>query len=445
MKITESQDKKMTEEKYNLVGNCVHGLDDPYFRDRVCYDATEMAGIVDEFSNVFLSSDEFIQNVNWPDDLMGLPADNIYEFAYNPYNDIYWAYNIEDDIHYFFVKDSINENYKDTITVKSIKLFNILEDMLSESQLNKVLIEQGEETSDQTCSKSKSSYPGAFDKWNSLDNTTKKAKMESIKSDIRNLIGRCVNEYNTWFSNPKTVAKFKTEKEKNVVKQIPSFLNTIKDINLSVGGPGGRNTVIAWVSRSNMTTINYNLAMIHNTEKYIGSSMYEITKHEMGHLIDYFFAKNGVKTYIETIDTTSQQDYQDNYLINDRDQYARLSYLRQLVGAGPADSGQVLLVKFLKRVEDGTVTSSKFNMSGIKSKIPKKTKNDIDTAKLINSKIGMKIMVKGKPSLNLDQLFSTFAIMNGNDIWVSFDLVAQLNYTSKDAERVYYYLKLSPK
>lgn len=132
MKITESQDKKMTEEKYNLVGNCVHGLDDPYFRDRVCYDATEMAGIVDEFSNVFLSSDEFIQNVNWPDDLMGLPADNMYEFAYNPYNDIYWAYNIEDDIHYFFVKDSINENYRDIITVKSIKLFNILEEMLSE-------------------------------------------------------------------------------------------------------------------------------------------------------------------------------------------------------------------------------------------------------------------------------------------------------------------------
>jgi len=36
----------MDEEKYNLAGNCVHGLDDPYFRHRVCYDATEMAGIV---------------------------------------------------------------------------------------------------------------------------------------------------------------------------------------------------------------------------------------------------------------------------------------------------------------------------------------------------------------------------------------------------------------
>jgi hypothetical protein len=317
--------------------------------------------------------------------------------------------------------------------------------IILESQLKRILIEQGEETSDQTCSKSKSSAPGAFDKWKSLDDVTKRSRAESIKSDIRNVISRCVTEYTTWFSNPGTVAKFKTEKEKGVVRQIPSFLSTIKNINLSIGGPGGRNTVIAWVSNANMTTINYNLPMIHNTEKYIGSSMYEITKHEMGHLIDYFLTKNGVSTYIQTLEIGSQQEYQDNYLINDKDQYARLSYLRQLVGAGPADSGQVLLTKFMGRVEDGTITSSKFNMSGIKSKTPKKTKNDLNTAKSIDSKIGMTIMVGGKPSINLSQLFSTFALANGNDIWVSFDLVAQLNFTSKDAERTYYYLKLSPK
>jgi hypothetical protein len=121
----------LNEEKYNLAGNCVYGLDDPYFRRKVCYDATEMAGIVDEYSNEFLSSDEFIQNVNWPSS-MGLPDDDIYEFAYNEYKDIYWAYNVEDDIHFFFVKDSIYENYRDSITVKSIKLIDILEEILFE-------------------------------------------------------------------------------------------------------------------------------------------------------------------------------------------------------------------------------------------------------------------------------------------------------------------------
>ena len=125
---------KMSGEKYNLAGNCVHGLDDPYFRRNVCSDATEMAGIVDEDSNEFLLGDDFIKNVNWSYNLLGLPSDNIYEFAYNPYKDIYWAYNIEDDVHFFFVKDSINENYRDTITVKTIKLSNILEGMLSEPE-----------------------------------------------------------------------------------------------------------------------------------------------------------------------------------------------------------------------------------------------------------------------------------------------------------------------
>lgn len=317
--------------------------------------------------------------------------------------------------------------------------------IISESQLKRVIIEQGEETSDETCSKSTSSSPSAFDKWNSLDDNIKRSKSESIKSDIRNVISRCITEYNTWFSNPRTVAKFKTEKERSVVSRIPSFLQGIKNINLSIGGPGGKNTVIAWVNNSVLTTINYNLSMIHNTEKYIGFSIYELTKHEMGHLIDNFFVKNGVKTYIQTIDTSSQQDYDDNYLINDKDQYARLSYLRQLIGAGPADSPQLLLTKFLKRIEDGTVTSSKFNMSGIQSKTPKKTKNDINTAKSINVKIGRAIMVTGKSSINLEHLFSTFSLVVGNDIWVSFDLIAQLNITSKDVEKSYYYLKLSPK
>ena len=98
----------LLESSYNLIGNCVHGLDDPYFRSKVCYDATEMAGIVDEYSNDFLEAEDFIKEVNWPSD-MGEPNDEDWAFAYNSDEDIYWAYNLEDDIHYFFVKDSLKE------------------------------------------------------------------------------------------------------------------------------------------------------------------------------------------------------------------------------------------------------------------------------------------------------------------------------------------------
>ena len=105
-------------EKYNLIGNCVTGLDDPYFQRNVCYDATEMAGIVDEDSNEFLTSKEFIEKINWDENILGIAADNMFEFAYNPNKDIYWAYNMEEDVHYFFTKDKLNENYKDYINVK---------------------------------------------------------------------------------------------------------------------------------------------------------------------------------------------------------------------------------------------------------------------------------------------------------------------------------------
>lgn len=94
--------------KYNLAGNCVTGLDDPYFQRNVCDDATEMAGIVDEDSNEFLTSEEFVKKVNWDKNILGIADDNMFEFAYNEYKDIYWAYNIEDDVHFFFIEDRIN-------------------------------------------------------------------------------------------------------------------------------------------------------------------------------------------------------------------------------------------------------------------------------------------------------------------------------------------------
>jgi len=129
--------KEENKPMYNLAGNCVTGLDDPYFQNNVCSDATEMAGIVDEFSNEFMNGNEFISKVNWPFDKLGNAEDTIYDFAYNPSKDIYWAYNIEDDVHFFFIKDRLNENYKDYIIVKNIK-----ENDLEEEETSNVTISQ---------------------------------------------------------------------------------------------------------------------------------------------------------------------------------------------------------------------------------------------------------------------------------------------------------------
>ena len=114
--------KGLLPEEYNYAGNCVTGLDDPYFQRNVCYDATEMAGIVDEYDNKFMQADEFTKKVNWPSDQLGPAEDTIYDFAYNEDKDIYWAYHIENDVHLFFIKDVLGEvkDPNDYITVKNI-------------------------------------------------------------------------------------------------------------------------------------------------------------------------------------------------------------------------------------------------------------------------------------------------------------------------------------
>ena len=121
MKLIDLLKEVTNEPKYNLAGNCVTGLNDPYFQRRVCSDATEMAGVVDEYSSEFMNKEEFLSKVNWNEKYLGPAEENRFDFAYNPDKDIYWAYDIDEDVHYFFVKDRLSENYKDWMTVKRIK------------------------------------------------------------------------------------------------------------------------------------------------------------------------------------------------------------------------------------------------------------------------------------------------------------------------------------
>lgn len=279
-------------------------------------------------------------------------------------------------------------------------------------------------------------------KWNSISDTTKKSLIEKIKNDCFSQIRKVVQEYKSWFSNPATQKKFKPNELRIVKSNLGSYLDKITNINLTFNPP--RPGVIAWVNSKKSNTINLTIPMIHNTQKYIGPSLYETIKHEIGHLIDYFFKANGIRTYYDTVDTDTQQDYEDNYAINDKDQYTRLNVFRTYVGAGPNDHPSVLLKKFLTKVDEGVITSKKWNFKGVTSSQNTK-KNSNDVTKQINKFLSNTIIYNGKFSLNIEQLFATFASMKGTDIYVNFDLIANLNVTSKDANRKYYYLKLSQK
>ena len=318
--------------------------------------------------------------------------------------------------------------------------------ILTETQL-KLLVEQSGDSS-LSCNKNISKGAGYLNNWKSMDENKRKELVTSIRSTIEQGLGKSKEEYIKWFQHPATIQKFRTPEEKEVLKKLPEYLQTINTIKLVFQDPPGAlsSGVRAWVSNVKPTEINYNLSNIHDGNDFQGQSIDYTTKHEMGHLIDFFFKKNGVKTYNQTIDTPTQQDYNDNYLINDKDQYTRLNVFRGIVGAGPNDHPVTLLNKFLAQVKSGKITSNKFNFSAISSPTPGiSQKNNKEKATEVMKVLSDTILVDGKPATNILQLFSNFGLVKNGNVYVSFDLLAQFNLTAKDLEKKYYLLKMVPK
>lgn len=310
-------------------------------------------------------------------------------------------------------------------------------------EMHRIIKEQEDsgENSYDNCNFANSTFAPST-KWNGLSDEKKQNLFNKIRIECLNIVKRCNYEYKNWYNEEGTKKKFKPN-ELNIVKsKLGPYLDNITKINLSFNAP--KPTVIAWVNSKNKSTINFNVPMIHDTEKYIGPNLYETIKHEIGHLIDYFFKDNNIRTYLDTVDTSTQDLYNQNYAINDKDQFTRLNVLRSYIGAGPADSPSVLMNKFMNKVNEGLITSNYYKFTG-GTLSTQTTKNSNQKAQEINKYLNNKIFYQGKPSMNIEQLFATFAFMKGNDIYVNFDLIANLNITSKDINKKYHYLKLSPK
>lgn len=319
---------------------------------------------------------------------------------------------------------------------------------LTESDLikiiKKVINEQSEVSSVECTVNISKNAPNNI--WKTMDPVKREQKLKEIEQIIDQTIKKSVDEYITWFKNPLTVKKFTGFLGKKALEKLPTYLKKINKVNLKFEGTDRFKNARAWVLSKEPYTINYNLSQLHDGNDFFGMSIYDTTKHEMGHLIDYFLTKLGVKTYNQTIDTSTPESYEENYIVNDQDQYTRLNVLRGIINAGPADDPLTLLNKFMREVNSGKITSNKFNFSAVSANDTSlKQKNDAKTANQIMNVLAKGIYVDNKDNHNIEQLFSNFAINKGGTIFVSFNLIANLNLTSKDINNKYYFLKLSPK
>jgi 2'-5' RNA ligase superfamily len=97
-----------TTKKFHYIGDCVTGIEDEQFRDQVASDATEISHLVDdEKGKRTLTEQQFISNCDVPDFVRQKIHQHEFEFAINnsryTHHDVVWAYDTNDDIHYFFV------------------------------------------------------------------------------------------------------------------------------------------------------------------------------------------------------------------------------------------------------------------------------------------------------------------------------------------------------
>lgn len=289
---------------------------------------------------------------------------------------------------------------------------------------------------------------------------------QKIKTDIQSSIVKSKKEYNDWFSNPGTIGKFKN---KNLVTPLKQYINSlgafktyydetsspVKNANAWVTTPKTKEQL----NEVKFKTININVFKIHDGKNYTGP-LDQTIKHEMGHIIDNFLTKNGEPAYFKTHGNFSQEEYNQNYIINDKDQFTRLQVFRNIVGAAPLDNGEQLLNRFLNKYQSGEIKISGYTPSKVYlDKVPEK--RDTTKANQAYKFLYKKIIVNGVPSHNISQLFATFTYFTNitgqspnyyATLYTSFDKIGELNITSKGVDqnlqtednKRYVYLKLTP-
>jgi len=303
------------------------------------------------------------------------------------------------------------------------------------------------------------------DRFNKMSKSEKQNAIIKIGAKFYQGLNKAKQDYSAWFKNPDTIKKFPSLKDKMTLSKVDVYLKSINNLNILLATPEGKSDgVTAWVTGSEPNKINIVLPHFYDGVNWTANDSDLTIKHEMGHLIDEYFKKNGLKTYTDTVDTSTQELYHKNYIINDKDQYTRLNVLRGIIDAGPMDDAKTLINKFITKINEKVIVLPGLTVSVVTG--PETKKNDTSSANLFSSwfKTNGGIFVGGKDIYNISQLFANFAAKSGESVLVNFNLVSQLNIDSAKVDKpsssipgdselseqtqnkqVVYFLKFTPK
>jgi hypothetical protein len=104
MKVIKTANYKKIASK-GFVGNCVNGLEDPYFQDKIAEDATELAQLVENGQQINLQDFFNMTGLLDHETIQKLTNDvtNNFEYFYNVDRGIVWYYDNAQDIEYFYI------------------------------------------------------------------------------------------------------------------------------------------------------------------------------------------------------------------------------------------------------------------------------------------------------------------------------------------------------
>ena len=287
-----------------------------------------------------------------------------------------------------------------------------------------------------------------FDFWKRFMNastTEQRLIKEKMEGVIKGSMIKAKNHYIKWYSNPMTINKLPLNEQPKLTVLRDTFIPSIDySINYDKSFTDSKDVqdAYAFVSSNTPNLIYLNVYNFWTGDFKGEVGLYDTITHEMSHCIDYFLNENGVTLYQKT-SNLSNQIGADSYIMNDQEQFARLSTLRRQFDVPPMATYQELADIFSNAIKTNKIQSKDFSISVSADKkylifkpnrgsvvIDAKTKVDRLNQIWKILFFDVKIIVDGRTDANLNPLFTNFATIKSGNIYIDLQPLAQLNVTT---------------
>jgi len=263
---------------------------------------------------------------------------------------------------------------------------------------------------------------------------------ERYDSVIRPLLDKAKQYYLKYYSDKKTISKFKYDDNVDIIKQfIPTIdYKTYREKDKRSGFVNETFPRIMYLNVYYLFDMG-KFDLIPKTEY-----LYDTIFHEVAHLIDFRLDSLHEKTIMSTYNPLNVKDDDDKYIEDDMETYARVQTLRTKIGISPTANGTQIKNKILGAIKEGKITfpdvkvMSKGNiLQFIKKGFTGQAINDAfntQDLKALDS-FYASMVFNGTYNPSLSKLFAKFSTIDNNSVFLDLDRLGMVNISVVDATK----------